>query len=173
MLGTLHDWQCLRDKTEQLKSFSTDRFHKYIDGILPIFDQFIETYKGHVHRRFWSKICNIKRDKMRQLRRSEIADGIQGQNLTGWLAQLFGRPNMLAGNISEFRLPCIHAPVEMIKSSIGKKIQCRIIGGFHGIYATENRYKPVMSLSVIEETILPMSEEASHSDDDEDQITHL
>ncbi len=144
---------------------------------MPIFDQFIETYKGNVSRRFWNKICKIKRDKLRRLRRDQRADGTQGQNLTGWLAQLFGRPNMLVGNISEFRLPCIHAPMEMIKSSIGKKIQCRIIGGFHGINASENLYKPVMSFTVIEETILPMSEEACQSDDDDDdedqQNTHL
>ena len=172
--GTLHDWQSLREKTAQLKSFSTDRFHKYIDGLLPIFEQFIETYKGNVNQSFWSKVCYIKRDKMRRLRGSEIADGIQGQNLNGWLAKLFGRPNMLAGNISELRLPCIHAPIELIKPSIGEKIQCRIIGGFHGVYAVENRYKPVMSMSIIEETILPISKEtAGHSDDEEDQITHL
>ncbi len=173
MLGTLDDWKRLRDKTEQLKLFSKDRFHQYVDGVLPIFDQFIETYKGNVNRRFWNKLCHIKREKMRQLRRSEIADGVQGQNLTGWLAQLFARPNMLSGNLSEFRLPCIHAPVELVQSSIGKKIVCRIIGGFHGINATENRYKPVMSLSVIEETILPMSEKGCHVDDDEDHVTYL
>ncbi|CAF4028392.1 unnamed protein product, partial [Rotaria sordida] len=47
-MGTLDDWKLLRIKTGKLKTYcisgnGKDDFGAYIDGILPIFDQFIET----------------------------------------------------------------------------------------------------------------------------------
>jgi hypothetical protein len=53
-MGTLDDWKLLRHKTEQLKNFTApskpwdNGFDSYIDGLLPIIDQFIETYQGNV-----------------------------------------------------------------------------------------------------------------------------
>ncbi|CAF3104099.1 unnamed protein product, partial [Rotaria sp. Silwood2] len=63
-LGILDDWKILREKTEQLKSFTLsgdeDLFSSYINGILPILDQFIETYKGNVDNQFWDSIFNLE-----------------------------------------------------------------------------------------------------------------
>jgi hypothetical protein len=47
-IGTLDDWKLLRTKTQKLKAYciggnGKGDFGGYIDGILPIFDQFIET----------------------------------------------------------------------------------------------------------------------------------
>lgn len=64
-LGTLNDWRLLRDKTEALKNFTLHSdnsysdhrdFRKYLDGVLPILDQFIQTYQGHVDNQFWDGI---------------------------------------------------------------------------------------------------------------------
>jgi hypothetical protein len=122
--------------------------------VLPIFDQFIETYKGNVNRRFWNKVCDIKREKIRtgngctpSLSRTRTSF----QHLTGWLAKLFGTKEILAENLTKVSLPCIYVPVELINSWPEGNTLCHIVGGFHGVYSTENRYKPVMSLSVIEE----------------------
>jgi hypothetical protein len=61
-LGTLDDWLLLRNKTEQLKSFTTpnDNFSSYVEGLLPVLDQFINTYQGKVDKRFWDKIFDVK-----------------------------------------------------------------------------------------------------------------
>ncbi len=62
-MGTLDDWKLLRQKTEELKKFSTsDRlsFGGYIDGLLPIIDQFIRTYQGKVDNEFWNKVMDIE-----------------------------------------------------------------------------------------------------------------
>jgi hypothetical protein len=62
-MGTLDDWKLLRQKTEELKKFSTsDRlsFSSYIDGLLPIIDQFIQTYQGKVDNQFWNKVMDIE-----------------------------------------------------------------------------------------------------------------
>jgi hypothetical protein len=65
-LGTLADWQLVRSKAERLKSFTKssdsssnnryNNFSDYIDGLLPILDQFIRTYQGQVDNNFWDQI---------------------------------------------------------------------------------------------------------------------
>ncbi len=57
-MGTLDDWKMLRQKTEQLKSLFIptkfrDRFDTYIDNLLPILDQFIQTEEEHLSYRKW------------------------------------------------------------------------------------------------------------------------
>jgi hypothetical protein len=64
-MGTLDDWKLLRQKTEELKSFAIpskyrNGFDTYIDGLLPILDQFIETYQGNVDHQFWNTVMDIK-----------------------------------------------------------------------------------------------------------------
>jgi hypothetical protein len=61
-MGTLDDWILLREKTNQLKLFTVemDDFFVYINGILPILDQFISTYQGNVNNQFWDRIFDLK-----------------------------------------------------------------------------------------------------------------
>ncbi len=64
-MGTLDDWKLLRQKTEQLKNFTMSSgrqssFSTYIDGLLPVLDQFIQTYQGNVDEHFWNTIMDIK-----------------------------------------------------------------------------------------------------------------
>ncbi len=137
--------------------------------MLPIFDQFIETYKGNVNRRFWNKVCDIKREEIRTgngCTPSFSHTRTSFQHLTGWLAQLFGMKEILARGLTEVSLPCIHVPVELIHAWPREKTLCHIVGGFHGVYSTENRYKPVMSLSVIEEAKPSTSEKDCHGNED-------
>jgi len=64
-MGTLNDWILLRDKAYQLRLFNTEKddFFLYINGILPILDQFIQTYKGNVNNQFWDTIFDFKHKK--------------------------------------------------------------------------------------------------------------
>lgn len=62
-LGTLDDWKLVRQKAEELKNFSmSERHHfgSYIDGLLPIIDQFIQTYQGNIDKKFWNKVMDIE-----------------------------------------------------------------------------------------------------------------
>ncbi len=64
-MGTLDDWKLLRQKREQLKNFTISSgrqssFDTYIDGLLPLLDQFIQTYQGNVDEHFWNTIMDIK-----------------------------------------------------------------------------------------------------------------
>ncbi|CAF4513356.1 unnamed protein product, partial [Rotaria sp. Silwood2] len=62
-MGTLEDWKLLRNKTAKLKNLTAptrDNFGSYIDGLLPIIDQFIQTYQGNVDNQFWNKVMDIE-----------------------------------------------------------------------------------------------------------------
>ncbi|CAF3694900.1 unnamed protein product [Rotaria sp. Silwood1] len=84
-IGTLDDWQSLRTKTEQLQCFGDNAFRTYVNGVLPIFDEFIQTYQGNVNKEFWIKVCDITRNP-----RMKYGGGGSGKLITGWLLQLFG-----------------------------------------------------------------------------------
>ncbi len=99
-----------------------------------------------MNKEFWIKVCDIKRDT-----RHRYGGGGSGKLITGWVLQLFG---LKAGDIYDLagiHLPNIRVPVTLDDKETGKVMQCYIVGGFHGIYSTENRHKPVMSLSVIQQ----------------------
>ncbi|CAF3923923.1 unnamed protein product [Adineta steineri] len=154
---TLNDWQSLRIKTEQLKLFSNDQFHGYLNGVLSIFDQFIETYKGNVNHNFWIKVCDVKRKTIADInpcapfQLSLFPKRIPIEKLTRWVVQLFGLEEFIVeSDEDDSILPYIYTPVEFLDGGNGTSDQCHIVGGFHGIYSTENRYKPVMSVSVIQ-----------------------
>lgn len=78
--------------------------------------------------------------------------------LTGWLPQLFGLKEIVRENLADLALPCIHVPIQVTNRLINENFSCHIFGEFHGVYATENRYKLVMSLAVIRGT--------KHTDED-------
>ena len=60
-LGTLDDWQLVRDKASQLKKFTIEKddFFAYLEGILPILEQLIRTYQGDVDNAFWDTIFDL------------------------------------------------------------------------------------------------------------------
>ncbi|CAF4464547.1 unnamed protein product, partial [Rotaria magnacalcarata] len=145
-IGTLGDWQSLRSKTEQLQCFGDNTFRTYVNGVLPIFDEFIQTYQGEVNKEFWIKVCDITRNP-----RERYGGGGSGKLITGWLLQLFGIEAGATRDPIDIDLPNIRVPVTLKKEGIGRGKKCYIVGGFHGIYSVENRHKPVMSLSVIQE----------------------
>jgi hypothetical protein len=121
---------------------------------LPIFDEFIKTYQGNVNKDFWIKVCDITRDM-----RDRYGDGGSGKLITGWVLQLFGLEAGKTYDPAGIDLLSIRVPVKLENGKTGKVTQCYIVGGFHGIYSTENRYKPVMGLSVVQETKPSMSKE--------------
>ena len=61
-LGTLDDWLLLREKAKQLQGLTMhkDEFSTYVKGLLPVLDQFINTYQGKVDNKFWDKIFNVE-----------------------------------------------------------------------------------------------------------------
>jgi len=57
--GTLEDWQKVREKANGLLKYDKQALLvKWHALLVPILDQFIESYKGNVDKDFWNQICN-------------------------------------------------------------------------------------------------------------------
>ncbi|CAF3997057.1 unnamed protein product [Adineta steineri] len=144
-LGTIDDWLLLRQKTEQLQTFTTpeDEFSTYIKGVLPLLDQFIQTYRGYVDNQFWDKIFDIE----------HVGHGSGSwRKLTGWFLQLcYGLHMKPSCNIQEVQLDSVVTPVEFESEYTNEKKTCYVAGGFHGVESQNEWHKPVMSLSIIDD----------------------
>lgn len=74
--GKLDDWILLREKADQLQRWTRkdDDFFVYIQGILPILDQFVQTYQGNVDNSFWDTIFDLQhtRDESRWVKTTVI-----------------------------------------------------------------------------------------------------
>jgi hypothetical protein len=111
-----------------------------------------------VNKDFWIKVCDITRDT-----RYRYGGGGSGKLITGWVLQLFGFETGGTYDPDDIDLLNIRVPVKLENEKTGKVTQCYIVGGFHGIYSVENRHKPVMGLSVIQETKPSMSKQKSRA----------
>ncbi|CAF1155903.1 unnamed protein product, partial [Adineta ricciae] len=144
-MGTLDDWILLRQKTEQLKAFTTpeDQFSSYVQGLLPILDKFIETYQEQVDNEFWDKIFNVE----------HVGRGSGSwTKLTGWFLRLcYGIHMQSECNINKIRLDSVVSPVEFESEWTNEKKTCYVVGGFHGIESQNEWHKPVMSLAIVDD----------------------
>ncbi|CAF1134795.1 unnamed protein product [Didymodactylos carnosus] len=104
-MGTLDDWKLLREKTEQMKAYSQQIFHEYVDNLLPVLDEFIQTYQNKVNLDWWNKVMDIK---------STTGSGACTY-ISGWILRLF------------------FLYVEMINEVTGLQNTCYVVGGFHGV----------------------------------------
>jgi hypothetical protein len=70
--GTVEDWKWIRQNIEVFRKFDLSW---WIDKLIPILDQFLETSKGYVDHEFWSSIYRY--------------DEMCGAEITGWFAKFF------------------------------------------------------------------------------------
>ena len=84
MLGTLDDWLTLRKKIEGLKDYD---LVQWVNALLPIIDQFINTYQGQVDLKFWDMCVKA----YPQPSSCNFIDQNYGAHngLTGWVLNFF------------------------------------------------------------------------------------
>jgi len=152
-LGSLDDWLSLRKKADDICSFDEEPgllgkkrgdFSKYIQNLLPILDEFINTYKGNVNNKFWDKIMNFR-------------DGRLGSGSTtyisGWILNFFlGYSQDREVDYGDISLNSIKVPVEVTNHCTGQQKTCYVTGGFFGVRKDGETYRPCMSLSVLEDS---------------------
>ncbi|CAF0985131.1 unnamed protein product [Adineta ricciae] len=145
-LGTLDDWKLLRKKIQDLKKFSRDSFVSYINAILPVIDQFIDTYQGNVDQEFWNKVMDIE----------HVGGGksgkMSGTYISGWFLRLcYGLHSKSDCEIKQIKLNHLKVAVEVNNEVTNESKTCYLLGGLHGIDSRDERHKPVMSLAVIDD----------------------
>ncbi|CAF1252400.1 unnamed protein product [Adineta steineri] len=149
-MGTLDDWKLLRRKTQELKKFTTsdrNNFETYINAVLPVLDQFIETYQGNIDSEFWNKIMDIE----------HVGGGrsgrMAGKYVSGWFLRLcYGLHTKSSCEIKQIKLNSLNVPILVNNEITNESKICYVMGGFHGVESSDGRHKPVMSLGIIEDT---------------------
>ena len=121
-----------------VKEYDVDNtWTDYIQNLIPIMNQFIESYKGNVDVDFWNKIMNF-----------EYGRGGSGSvdYVSGWILNFFG----LKGKIDDDDIPNYNfdVPVTILNYLTNTKKVVNIIGGFSGIYNDNNSYRPQLSYAV-------------------------
>jgi hypothetical protein len=60
MKGTLADWQAIRQKVDRLLEFKQSVLADWHKLLVPILDEFINSYSGNVDKDFWNRIAHQK-----------------------------------------------------------------------------------------------------------------
>ena len=141
-MGTLEDWTKLLDKLTKLKEYSVDSFWtKYIDELIPVVNEFIETYQGRVNADFWDKVMNI--------RYGSLGSGSTSY-VSGWILKFYGLYKEVESD--DIKEDLIDVVVEIDNKLTGEKKDVNIVGGVTGISKIEFdeyvAYKPQMSFIV-------------------------
>ncbi len=81
--GTLQDWELLLSKLLKLKVYDVNgELKKYVNGLLPVIEQFIETYKGYAHVEFWNNIYDQRKE-------ADSEAYMPSSFVVGWLIKFF------------------------------------------------------------------------------------
>jgi len=142
MMGSLDDWVNLKNKAIRLKEFcNKSDITEFVDNLLPIFEEFINTYQEAPNVEFWNKIMNIYSGR--------LGSG-STRKISGWILNFF----MGLGeneNLGKLSLGNIKVEVEVENHCTGQQKLCYIIGGFVGVSINNGQHRPVMSLGVVED----------------------
>ena len=148
-LGTLEDWNLLKNKITDLNKFGTfgeKDFSSYLDGLLPIIEQLIRTYGNEVDNEFWNKIMDIEHVGMGR------SGKMPGTYVNGWIIKLFyGLHTQKSVEIKQIKLNSFKVPVTVENEVTEQSKTSYVTGGFHGVYSNDGQHKPVMSLSIIDD----------------------
>ncbi|CAF0881428.1 unnamed protein product [Didymodactylos carnosus] len=128
----------------------SDDYHQYLDNVLPILDEFIKTYQGHVNSGFWDRVMNLKDD--------QLGSG-STKYISGWIFKIILCIDLNSNQIKlgDINLNNKKVSVEVENHCIRQKKTCYIVSGFHGVHSENHKHKPVMNLTVIEDLSTVMS----------------
>lgn len=144
--GTIDDWYMLRKQVDGLKKFHLNRKCRYfwlthwVDDLLVIIDQFIDTFQGKVDIDFWNKVMS---------QQGARAGSGYTTVVDGWLLTFLVGTYKQKWEIDDIPSLRFNVPVDVDDN--GFEFKVRVLGGFTGVIRDEatNTYYPQHSLSVI------------------------
>ncbi|CAF1316392.1 unnamed protein product [Rotaria sordida] len=148
------DHEGQKELVVEIMRMEPEDFGIYLDGVLPILDQFIRTYKGDVDNDFWDTIFDYTKVGVygpSGMNRRKV-DGLRG-----WFLRLcygYHLPSNSDGAVlNKIKLDAVSVPVKLVElPKGGKESSCHVVGGFHGIHSSEDgKHRPIMSFSVFQE----------------------
>jgi hypothetical protein len=144
--GVRDDWVKLIKKTENLAQYDVDsKLIKYIQCILTILKQFVDTWDGQVDVEFWNRILATK-EKL-------IGSGGQTQTMIeGWILWFFGEYEFMdLDNVPDYS---ISVPIELENKLTGTKKNLDIVAGWLSVSKMNDYshyvFKSDLGLAIIE-----------------------
>ena len=144
--GKVEDYLKLKEKTMKLKKYDLDF---WIDEIIPILDNIIETRKGNVDKEFWKKFYyNVEGS----ISGSDPNEVIKVKNIKGWICKFVPYDTTKERRYSleslPFKGPFMALPKDILSSPIvmkniitGKDTELVCRAGFMGMEQDEKTYE--------------------------------
>ena len=141
--GVRDDWTKLIKKTENLAQYDVDgQIKKYVDHVLIILKQFVDTWDGKVNVDFWNRIMATEEKR--------IGSGGQIQTtIEGWILHFFGEyERMDLDDVPDYS---ISVPVELENKLTGTKKDLNIIANWLSVSKVDKYvFKSDLGLAIIE-----------------------
>lgn len=143
-MGTLEDWQKLRQKTAELIKYSVlgpfDTWTTYVERVVTILDKFVETYQGTVDLEFWNTI--VATEAVRRQSGRGLA------NIEGWILHFLGIYTKI--DIDKIPEKTISVPITLINQVTDEEKLLTLLGGFSGVQYKDGAYRPQLGLVLYE-----------------------
>lgn len=137
-MGTLEDWTKLRIKVLELKKYAVDdAWLYYINELMPILAEFINTYNENVNVDFWNKVMNIEHGRLGSGSTTKVS---------GWILKFFNIHTKV--DSSDIKNYTIDVPILIDNRMTLVKKNVSLLGGFSGVNETDGAFRPQMSLVI-------------------------
>ena len=142
--GTRDDWIKIIKKTENLAQYDVDtNLNKYINHVLIILGQFVNTWDNKVDVEFWNRILATEEKR--------VGSGGQIQTIiSGWLLYFFGEyERMDLDNVPDYS---ISVPVELENELTRTKKSLNIVANWLSVSKVDNYvFESDLGLAIIED----------------------
>lgn len=158
--GTLEDWQSILTKLHFLKKYDINgQWNEYITNLIPIIEQFINTYNYKVDVDFWDKVMNI--------RHGRLGSG-STDYVSGWILAFYGQKGEI--DVDEIDKDyTVNVPVKIENKITNTTKMIRLRATFAGLNKTNGSYRPQLSMIVCELKKDNSDEEYKDSDKEDDE----
>jgi len=135
----------LLKKTQQLDSYDIDgKWKSYSKGLIPILQEFLETYKNKPDVEFWNHIMDFEK--------GIFGSGYTGNDrISGWILKLYyDRHNIKSCDFNEILNEIFSIPIKVVNEKTKEVRMMSLLGGFTGMYYENDTFRPQISISICE-----------------------
>jgi len=141
-MGSLQDWESVVAKTKNLGKYAVDvGWTRYIEGLLPVLNKFVDTYKDEVDVEWWNKIMDFTQGRL----------GSGGQKtpyVSGWILNFFYGFTGLKVDVYDVKPRMLNVPIQVKNYCTQVQKDVCLVGGFGGVHKTGRAYRPQLSMIV-------------------------
>jgi hypothetical protein len=113
---------------------------RYVNGLTPVIEQFIETYKGYAHVQFWNNIYDERKN-------ANAREYMPSSYVVGWLIKFFTTRDQVSDNLE---VEEISVDINLKNMFTGEEKMLALVGGTKGYSVRADVYRPHYSFAIVE-----------------------